>query len=211
MKSGPTALAMDIAERGFESWLAEPERNAAVLQHTVGGVAEIRDRMLARVRGVMAQELPWAANRRWACEAIRAWAPLAAMLDPQSIGIEEHREMLLEYEFGHVLAETGSVERSCKLLRLDLERLALEIDIATDLADALEPGTRNASGWVRDYRATSLALAEYLHCCTVDIPSSLPDAIAHHYANEIARTQRELRDQCAKPLLMPARPQMACA
>jgi hypothetical protein len=205
MKSGPTALAIDIAERGFESWLAEPERNTAVLQHTAGGAAEVRDRVLARVRGVMAQELPWA------CEAIRAWAPLAAMLDPQSDGIESHREMLLEYDFGHVLAETGSVERSCELLRVDLERLALEIDIATDLADALEPGTRNAGGWVRDYRATSLALADYLHCCTVDIPSSLPDAIAHHYANEIARTQRELRDQCAKPLRMPALRQTACA
>jgi hypothetical protein len=82
------------------------------------------------------------------------------------------------------------------MLRIDLERLALEIDVATDLADALEPGVENASGWVRDYRAMSLTLADYLHRCTVDIPSSLPDAMAHHYANEVARIQRELRDQC---------------
>ena len=95
-----------------------------------------------------------------------------------------------------MLSETGSVDDTCEMLRIDLERLALEIDVATDLADALEPGVQNASGWVRDYRAMSLTLADYLHRCTVDIPSSLPDAMAHHYANEVARIQREVRDQC---------------
>lgn len=201
MKSGPTSLAIDIAERALESWLAEPARSAVVVRHS--GAGEVRDRVLARVRDVLAHELPWAANRRWACEAIRAWAPLAALLDPQPGGIEKHLEMLIEFEFGHLLAETGSIERSCQLLRIDLENLALEIDIATDLADALEPGAPNAGGWVRDYRAMSLALADYLHCCTVDIPSSLPDAIAYHYAGEVARVQRELREQCSKARRLP--------
>jgi hypothetical protein len=211
MTSGPTSLAIEIAERALESWRAEPARSAVVLRHSAGAAAEVRDRVLARVRDVLSQDLPWAANRRWACEAIRAWAPLAALLDPQPGGLENHLEMLLEYEFGHLLAETGSVERSCGLLRIDLERLALEIDIATDLADALEPGVPSASAWLRDYRAMSLALADYLHCCTVDIPSSLPDAIAHHYASQVARTQRELRDQCVKARAAPTPAQSALA
>jgi hypothetical protein len=42
----------------------------------------------------------------------------------------------------------------------------------------------------------SLVLADYLHRCTVDLPSELPDAMAHHYANEVARIQREIRDEC---------------
>ena len=196
MRNGPTTLAIDIAERALESWLAEPARSAAVLRHTAGSSEPVREHVLVRVREVLSHELPWAANRRWACEAIRAWAPLAALLDPQPDGIEYHREMLVEFEYGHLLAETGSVDDTCGMLRIDLERLALEIDVATDLADALEPGVENASGWVRDYRAMSLTLADYLHRCTVDIPSSLPDAMAHHYANEVARIQREVRDQC---------------
>ena len=196
MRNGPTTLAIDIAERALESWLAEPARSAAVLRHTAGSSEPVHEHVLVRVREVLSHELPWAANRRWACEAIRAWAPLAALLDPQPDGIEYHREMLVEFEYGHLLAETGSVDDTCGMLRIDLERLALEIDVATDLADALEPGVENASGWVRDYRAMSLTLADYLHRCTVDIPSSLPDAMAHHYANEVARIQREVRDQC---------------
>jgi hypothetical protein len=196
MRNSPTTLAIDIAERALESWLAEPVRSAAVLRHTAGSSEPVSAHVLGRVREVLAHELPWAANRRWACEAIRAWAPLAALLDPQPDGIEHHRDMLVEYEYGHLLAETGSVDDTCEMLRIDLERLALEIDVATDLADALEPGVQNAGGWVRDYRAMSLTLADYLHRCTVDIPSSLPDAMAHHYANEVARIQREVRDQC---------------
>ncbi len=196
MQNGPTTLAIDIADRMLESWIAEPARSATVLRHAPGGVSEVRNLMLGRVRDVLNQELPWAANRRWACEAVRAWAPLAALLDPQPDGIEAHIDMLVEFEYGHLLAETGSVAKTCELLRADTERLALEIDIATDLADALEPGEPNASAWVRDYRAMSLTLADYLHRCTVDIPSPLPDAIAHHYANEVARIQREVRDQC---------------
>jgi hypothetical protein len=196
MRNGPTTLAIDIAERVLESWLAEPARSAAVLRHTAGSSKPVSEHVLVRVREVLAHELPWAANRRWACESIRAWAPLAALLDPQPDGIEHHRDMLVEFDYGHLLAETGSVADTCEMLRIDLERLALEIDVATDLADALEPGVQNASGWVREYRAMSLTLADYLHRCTVDIPSSLPDALAHHYANEVARIQREVRDQC---------------
>jgi hypothetical protein len=211
MRNGPTTLAIEVAERALESWLAEPARSAAVLRHAAGSSEPVTAHVLARVREVLAHELPWAANRRWACEAIRAWAPLAALLDPQPDGIDGHRDMLVEFEYGHLLAETGSVDDTCEMLRIDLERLALEIDIATDLADVLEPGVQNASGWVRDYRAMSLTLADYLHRCTVDIPSPLPDALAHHYASEVARIQREVRAQCIAARRISKVPQTALA
>lgn len=196
MHKGPTALAVDIAERALETWLAETARSQTAIERTTGGEKAIRELMLVRVREVLGHDLPWAANRRWACEAIRAWASLAALLDDGSKVLEPHLDMLVEFEYGHLLAEFGSTGAVLAVLRADAERLALEIDIATDLADALEPGVPNASGWVRDYRAMSLSLAEYLHRCTVDVPANMPDALAHHYANEVARIQREVREHC---------------
>lgn len=196
MHKGPTALSLDIAERALETWQAEPARSTTAIERTPGGVQAIRDLMLVRVREVLGHDLPWAANRRWACEAIRAWASLAALLDDASKDLEPHLDMLVEFEYGHLLAEFGSTQVVLSMLRADAERLSLEIDIATDLADALEPGVPNASGWVRDYRAMSLSLADYLHRCTVDVPTNMPDALAHHYANEVARIQGEVREHC---------------
>lgn len=196
MTKGPNALAIDVAARGIDHWLADPERSSAALARTAGGAVQIREQLLGRVRDVSVHSVPSAANRRWACETIRAWAPIAALLSPEPDDLEIHRDLLVEYEFGHLLADAGSVVRVCDQLRVDMERLALEIDVATDLADVFEPRNPNAGAWLRDYRAMSLTLADYLHRCTVDIPAPLPDALAHHYATEIARVQREVRAQC---------------
>ncbi|MCS6947238.1 MAG: hypothetical protein NZM12_06455 [Steroidobacteraceae bacterium] len=179
MDDRSTAQALQLAERLVEY-----------------AASEQREALLARVRGIVEHEHPAAANRRWLCELLRSWAPLEMLLSDRHADLARYRDLLLEHEYPHLLADLGTAAAVWERLRADHERLTFELRVASRLQRLLEPRADAASQWVTEHRKMSLALAEYLLRSVVDLPQRIPDALAHYYANRIAAVQNEIREQC---------------
>jgi hypothetical protein len=193
--------ATGLAKRSLEIWFGDPGRSGAALAES--GRQNLRRSVLGRVYAVLEQERPEAANRRWLCDTVRAWAPLEVLfpsptsLDTGAVSGElgDHLALIVEREYGHLAAGLGSVARAEALLRADAQRLALELEIGASLRPLLgdDPGGED---WLGAYIEMSLAMAEYLHRQVSGLAQRLEEPLAMRYATLISRTQRELRAAC---------------
>jgi hypothetical protein len=195
MHVSPATQALSKASQIVDEWLGNAASSAPALSQAQAPL-QLRDQVLARVRDLMQQESPAAANRRWLCELVRGWAPLEALFGSAAAEFAPHLDLLVEHEFGHLLAESGSTSTVCEQLQAEQHSLALEIKVASALHAILEPGSDAAGAWIGEFTDMSLALADYLHRCAVDLPQRIPDAMAHYYTTRIANIQRDIRDEC---------------
>lgn len=206
--SGDHALmAVGLAHRSIEAFIAERER-AAGSWSGHPSFPELRLATLAKVETVLGHANPAAANRRWLCEAVRAWAPLEVLFPsasrPDLRGVtgelERHLGLIVEREYGHVLAGTRSPARAGDILRGDAMRLSLEITVGAALRAVLEPAVDAADGdWLESYKCKSLAMAEYLHRHVIGLAQVLSDSAVMSYTADLSRTQRDARNACAMP------------
>jgi hypothetical protein len=195
--------ATGLARRSIDIWFSDPGRSGAAVQDS--GKQNLRRSVLGRVHAVLEQERPEAANRRWLCDTVRAWAPLEVLfpsptsLDTGAVSGElgSHLDLIIEREYGHVSAGLHSFARAEALLRADAQRLALELEIGASLRPLLgdEPAGED---WLGAYIEMSLAMAEYLHRQVIGLAQRLEEPLAMRYATLISRTQRELRAACRR-------------
>jgi len=193
--------ATGLARRSIDIWFSDPGRSGAAVQDS--GKQHLRRSVLGRVHAVLEQERPEAANRRWLCDTVRAWAPLEVLfpsptsLDTAAVSGElgAHLGLIIEQGYGHLIAGLRSVARAEALLRADAQRLALELEIGASLRPVLgdDPAVED---WLRPYIEMSLAMAEYLHRQVIGLAQRLEEPLAMRYATLISRRQRELRAAC---------------
>jgi len=198
--------ALRVAERQFDRWLRSEERSAVALRVS-GSAAQLRERLMLRVKSTLQQENPDAAACQWISDSVAAWAPLELMFpvcdhagSPGVSGdISLHAAALLQLSYGHVIAGCGDVATACAQLQADLQRLDLEICAARALCGALDESSATDTFWVEDLRAMQLAMAEYLHRNALELPQLLSEALLSSYTDRIATLQRNLRARHVSP------------
>ena len=198
----PAQTAVAAAEREFDRWLRCEERSAVALR-VLAPVAIPRERLLARVRNILAHERPVAASCQWVSESIGAWAPLELLFPvcdhagaPGVSGeIPLHAAALIDREYGHVLADAQSFEAACEHLHADAQYLDLEINAARALCGVLDATGSADVFWVEELRGMQLAMAEYLHRHAIGLTQVLTDSVAMSYTARIGRMQRSLRER----------------
>lgn len=194
-----------VARAQFDAWIAAaPHPEAA--RRWLAPDATLYGATVARVEALLAHPRPASANRRWICELMRGWAPLEVLFPTRdyrgrtglSGELPLHLALLLEREYGHVLAAARDYSQACERLRDDRDRLALQLAIATALMPLLEASAAEDLRWVEELREQSLAMAEYLHRSAIGLAQILPEHLVMIYAASIARTQRAQRDACQR-------------
>ena len=196
-----TLTAIGLAHRSFDAWIADSARSAAAQR--ARGLELLRQNTMVRVQAVLAHELPAAANRRWLCETVRAWAPLEVLFpsgrSSATCGVTgelaRHLALIVQREYGHVAAGLRSSTRVSELLRGDAQRLALELEIGGALRPLLECDAV-VEDWLQPYIDMSLAMAEYLHRHAIGLCQVLSDAAVMRYTTGISRTQQSLNAAC---------------
>jgi len=196
----------DLATLAFEEWLADHFRSGWARTFECSSM-QIRDRVLGKARFILDHAQPAAANRRWLCEAVHAWAPLEVLFPTRdytadcgvSGDLASYLEEIITREYGHVLAGARSVRRTAELLQADAQRLELDIAIAAAFEEAML--TKGDSAWVTHYMTMSLAIAEYLHRQVLGLSQLLSDDAVMRYTAHVSLRQREARGACALPAL----------
>jgi hypothetical protein len=197
----PTASATVLANALFSSWLADDSRSAAA-RAVHEDEASLRRMLFFRLESVLRNDRPAFANRKWLFEALRAWAPLELLFPSQDFtdipGVSgempRHAPLLVEREYGHVLAATRSLRLATLRLRADAQLLALQVEVAGELQPMLENDAGAAVHWLRVLQQASLAMSEYLHRHAIGLPQVLPDALVMTYTAYISNLKRELRE-----------------
>ncbi|MCU0757985.1 MAG: hypothetical protein MUF07_02140 [Steroidobacteraceae bacterium] len=205
----PPDEARAVALGEFAAWLETPRRSSVALR--VHGDRAAAQRVLnIRLDGVLAHDRPASANRRWLCEAIRAWAPLEVVFPSRDHGgvagvsgeLPRHAALLVERAYGHVLAATRSIPAACDLLRADAQLLEMQVAVATALQPVLQARQPSAApqppDWPDELRRMSLGMAEFLHRHAIGLSPVLADPVVMSYTSHIARLQRSLDDECRK-------------
>jgi hypothetical protein len=201
-----TVVARDIARSELDAWIgaaATPEQ----ARRRLAPDSELRTSTLSRVDAVLAHDRPRSANRRWLCEILRNWAPLEILfptrdyrgLNGVSGELPLHASLLVEREYGHVLAISRGLPVAFDLLRADRDSLALQLAVAAALHKVFRAETITEAEdleWLENLKAISLAMAEYLHRQSIGLAPVLSDGLVMHYTAQIARTQRLLREEC---------------
>ena len=215
-----------IAAREFTAWIEAPRRSSVALR--IQGDRAAAQRLLSiRLDGVLSHDRPASANRRWLCEAIRAWAPLEVIFPTRDYAgvpgvsgeLPRHAALLVERAYGHVLAATRSIPEACDLLRADAQLLEMQIAVATALQPVLQSQAARAAAeaaglapndpramhprfasadWPDELRSMSLGMAEFLHRHAIGLSPVLADPVVMTYTSQIARLQRSLDDECRK-------------
>ena len=208
----PEGRVLSIAQRQAEEWLADANRSGIARQQAISPKHFV-DETLARVKSVLAHENCAKANRQWLCDAVRAWAPLEVIFPSRphqdkcgvSGQLHNHAALILEREYGHILATVRSVPAAIELLRSDAQRLDLEISVGRSLLSVIEEAPDEQLRWLESFSDMSLAMSEYLHRHAIGLAQVLSDAAVMSYTTIIARTQRELRQQCFAPAVIARR------
>ncbi|MEZ5498141.1 MAG: hypothetical protein R3E77_01790 [Steroidobacteraceae bacterium] len=193
-----SATALRAAERGplihqlLESAQIELSRIAPGM-----GAAE-RSELLGRVAQLTRYDDLLAAVQSWACETMRAWAPLALLFPdarcecPSVAALNERIDQIIEREYGHVLAAAGSHRAARELLASDAARLSIEVAVASAVAASVDPALAQ---WASGFSAQALRVAEYLHRNALGIRQSLTDRQLMLDITAMTTTQRDLRSR----------------
>jgi hypothetical protein len=197
-------VALGLAHGRIDAWLSDPMRSGAA-QRRVGQEC-LRKATMFRVETVLGSDQPGAANRRWLCETVRAWAPLEVLFPSNASSgtsgvtgeLPRHLPLIVQREYRHVGAGRRSTSRVSDALYGDVQRLALELEIGTALRELLEE--KAADDWLRPHMDMSLAMAEYLHRQVIGLSQVLSDSLVMTYATGISRTHRTLRPACLRPV-----------
>jgi len=198
--------AIGLAHRCVDSWLADATRSGAA-QRGATDRDGLRQCTIGRVQSVLQHEMPAAANRRWLCDTVRAWAPLEVLFPSRSSReksgvtgeLSGYLNLIVEREYGHISAGLRSAAKAKDVLQADAQRLALELEIGAGLRQILEDAPASeATDWLREYVDMSLAMAEYLHRHVIGLSQVLSDGLVMRYATGIARTQQQLRAACRR-------------
>jgi hypothetical protein len=195
--------ALGLSHRRIDAWLSDTPRSG-VAQRRMAQEC-LRKSTMYRVEAVLRHDRPGAANRRWLCDTVRAWAPLEVLFPSHASSgtsgvtgeLARHLALIVEREYRHVAAGRRSVSRASDTLYGDVQRLALELEIGGALHELLEEEA--ADGWLRPYMEMSLAMAEYLHRQVIGLSQVLSDSLVMRYATGISRTQQTLRAACLRP------------
>lgn len=208
----PAQKALVVAEREFDRWLRAEERSAVALR-VLGDAAQLREKLLNRVRNTLVHDRPGAAMCQWVSENISAWAPLELLFpvcdhagSPGVSGeLPLHVKLIVEREYGHVLAGAYDFEEACERLEADAQRLDLEICVGRALCGLLDESGAADTFWVEELRAMQLAMAEYLHRHAIGLVQVMSEALVTTYTTRIGRLQRSLRERYAPTPLHVAR------
>lgn len=200
---GETRLAATgLAHRSIDIWLADSARSG-LAQRSAKDC--LRKRTMQRVDAVLEHDLPSAANQRWLCDTVRAWAPLEVLF-PSKIWsgtrgvtgeLAGHLVLIVKREYGHVASGLRPFPRARELLQAEAQHLALQLEIGASLRPLLESEASHED-WLNPYIDMSLAMAEYLHRNVIGLSQVLPDSMVMRYATGISRTQQSLRAACRR-------------
>jgi hypothetical protein len=203
LSADKTLTAIGLAHRCIDAWLADGARSAAAQR--ARGLEALRKHTMMRVQAVLAHELPAAANRRWLCETVRAWAPLEVLFPSgrsrTTCGVTgelaRHLALIVKREYGHVAGGLRSSSRASELLRGDAQRLALELEIGGALGPVLDSDAV-VEDWLSPYIDMSLAMAEYLHRHAIGLGQVLSDSAVMRYTTGISRTHQSFNAACRR-------------
>lgn len=205
----PAAVAAAVAEqiRGiaaarFEGW-SRCVMPLGATPRTQNDRDSVGSLLALRIQALLEDPLPAAAARRWFLESVAAWAPLAALFaGPASHDgtagasgqLAAHSRLIVEREYGHVLGAARNLDGAIALLRVDLHRLQIVLDVAEDVGRTLGVHRQGeGTEWLATYKEMSLAMAEFLHRQAIGLSQVIPDSTVMRYTAQISRAQRELR------------------
>jgi hypothetical protein len=195
--------ALAIATQDLEAWLKDEQRSEYALQ-SAGGSEALREQVLARVRSVLAHPRPAAANRLWLCELVRAWAPLEVLFPEAGpvqgatghTDLRDVLDLIVNAEYGHMLAATGSLLSTCELLLTDRQKFTMEIGVACRLQPLLAESAAEDLQWLAEFKQYSLIMADYLHRNAIREPQRHDDALLQKATAMLSRSLRDARDAC---------------
>jgi hypothetical protein len=192
--------AVGLANQYIDRWLADTEQSGVACRVN-GRAPEIREGVLRQVECVLRQADPVLANRRWLCGTLRAWATLRVLFprgaETSVFGVsgelDRHFKLVIEREYAHVLAGVRSIDRARDILLGDAQCLELQVEIGDALRNLLADRGEAKSDWLPEFRALSLAMAEYLHRHALGLGQLITDSAVMSYTGQLARIQRECR------------------